>query len=305
MYLSRPMLRTLIEVVNGISSINKLSKRMHKSISWTSEIVTKLEKERFIIKKRKGLKKQILLSNSTFAQKFKEMFYMQTKLNYSDFLYGERFRILAFIADGPKTTECIAKELKISKKYVQNIIPEFLNRGMIFRKNRMLQITKRGWPKLVEFLLAYRNYSNLNGGIIWKFEKEQIFLVNKEEEIQGSLTGFSMYSKYGIKFYAVKIMCYLPKKSCTKEEVFIHSLLVILGDIKLFKLAVAFYLKNKRMSLNRLKYLAMKFNVIEEFYDVINAANSKEEVIKLNTMMDVKRDNLNQTLELYGIKNDF
>lgn len=301
MQLTRPMVKTLTYVIKGTSSISELAKKLKKSENWVSEILTKLEKEGFVIKQRLGLKKNILLSTTSHAQLFKEMIYKQ-QVNYSDFFYGQRIRILAFIADSPKTTECIAKELKISRKYVQNIIPDFLNRGMISKQKLKITVSKKGWSLLVDFLLAYRNYSELKAGILWKFEDEIVFVVNEESEIKGTITGFNLYSKYGIKHFPINIMCYLPKKKLTKEKLFIHSLLGISEDVRLFKLAVAFYLKN-RMNLTKLKYLAMKYNTEEHLNDILHTTTSKGEIINLKTVMNIKRKNLNETLRMYGVKN--
>jgi len=301
MQLTRPMVKTLVQIVKDNVSIKDIAKILKKSENWVSEIITKLEKEGFVTKQRLGLKKTLSLSTTSHAQLFKEMIYKQ-KANYSEFLYGERVRILAFIADNPKTTECIAKELKISRKYVQNVIPDFLSRGMISKQKLKLTLSKKGWPQLVDFLLAYRNYSELKAGLLWKFEDEIVFLVNEESEIKGTITGFNLYKNYKIKHYPVKIMCYLPKKKLTKEELFVHSLLGISDDIRLFKLAVAFYLKNK-MNLTKLKYLAMKYNTEDQLNDILHTITSKEEIIELKTVMNIKRKNLNETLSMYGVKN--
>lgn len=302
MTLTRPMVKALTYIVKGATSISELAKEMNKSENWVSEIISKLEKEGFVIKQRIGLKKRILLSMAPHAHLFREMIYKQIPVDYSEFMYGEKIRILSFISDSPKTTECIAKELNISRKYVQNTIPEFLKRGMLSKQKHMLLITRKGWPLLVDFLLAYRNYSELNAGILWKFEDEIIFLVNKETEIKGIETGFNKYDKYGIKHYPLKIMCYLPKKTLTKEEIFVHSLLGISGDIRRFSLAVAFYLKNKGMNLNKIKYMAMKYNVAEQLDDILSTINSKEETITLKTVMNIKRKNLGKILKLYGVE---
>jgi len=154
---------------------------------------------------------------------------------------------------------------------------------------------------LKEFLIAYRNYSHINGVVKWKYNEETIFELDNEKLIENNATGFYTYQNYGVKVGVISALCTLPKRKISKEEVFVHSLFEV-NDPRTLYLAFTFYLKNK---LNYKKVLptAMKYGKYTMFENMASLLKSKNNKVKLETLPEFERNEFRRIASLYGVKN--
>ncbi len=298
MTLSKPEIRTLIEIYSGKESISEIAQAIGVGFKQVSKVVIGLEKKLLCKKIRQGKHVRIEMSNSVSAITFRTLLIQNKPLKLEDFLFGIRFRILSSCLYESKSTKDIALMLNVSRKSVQNILYSFINRQILKREKGEIIFQKKAWPYLYEFLVAYRR-SSLNGNILWKFENEMVFEIREEKEVKGLLTGFSAYKDFGIPIRNVKYCCYLPKKKLSRTEILLHSLLQIEEDTRLLDLAVVFYTKNK-LKEKELTAIAPKYDLKEKVKDFMLIIKNKEEKIITNTLPQTSKRGIHDMMKLYS-----
>ncbi len=275
MDLSRSDIKVLIEIYSGKRSISMISAAVGAGPSQVSAVVSRLEKKKLCRKKRNGKRIDIEMADNSLGLAFRRLIINSRPLMIEKFLYGIRLRILSSCLYEAKTTEEISLMLNLPRKSVQNVIPPLLNRQILKRKKQHLIFEKKAWPFLFDFLDACRNFS-LNGSVLWRLEDEVLFEVRQKEEIKGSLTGFSAYVDYGVPVINVKHCCYMPRRTLSKTEIFIHSLLQVEDDARLLELAVVFFRKNKIRQRDAVK-IAARYDLRKKIQDFLLVLKSKDE----------------------------
>ncbi|MBL7147974.1 MAG: hypothetical protein ISS82_04065 [Nanoarchaeota archaeon] len=265
MELNKTGIKILDIIVKGANNREKISKALDLSKTWVSDNLSKLEKLKFIKKNRKRTV-YVELSETSFAQEFKNMLENNTNIKFEDFLYGLNFRILSYCLFDWKNSKNIANGLNLNKKTIWNRLIVLTSRGLLTKKRYYYLTNQRAWPILYRFLEKYRMFYLGKGEVLWRFEDELIFRVNREEDVKGSLTGFSQYPRLRIGIMGYKYCCYLPRKRLNKEEIFIHSILEI-HDSRELMLALVFYLKYK-LNKKKLEDLAMKYDCSKKLEDL-------------------------------------
>ncbi len=136
------------------------------------------------------------------------------------------------------------------------------------------ELNYRIWPKIKEFLNELEKYEETNdkrvppGSVIYYKNKDEI-LFSTKVKCDSALTGFSAYGRFGIKIYNVDYTYYLPKKSLTKKEVFLHSLYRAEkdGDARDYIIISLFYIKHR-------KFLSeIKHEIINNLNKVLKGQN--------------------------------
>jgi len=305
MELNRSKIELLKAIVEGSRTRKEIAKATNLSINRCSEILIELEKDGFITRKRINKRLVIEIAYLPYAQQFKELAISSSAFKIEDFLTGIRFRILSCCLLGWKTTKDIAEQLGIALTTVQNNIGMLQDRGLLMVEKRRYKFDRKAWPKVYSFLYAYRTFSSLMIDVLWKFEDEILFEVNEEQQIKGSLTGFSAYGQYGVKIRNVKYYCHLPEKKLGKEEIFIHSLLQIRDDTRSLDLAIVFYIKNKldNKKLTKLAVIHDLYPVLQDFLYVIQTSKSTtiERIMPKILPIDSRKE-IEETLRLYNTK---
>jgi len=299
------------------TTLQELTKATKKSNSWVSEILTQLKKEDFvqetkhekrsinkiqINKNTKKSRKSFKVSKTKHAQTLKELIFIYQKMDFENLITGTKLRTLAAILFDWKDYNIIAKMLKTTPHAIRQITKPLQNRGLITKKGRLLKFNSVAWPKMFEFLKSWRNLTNTTGYLIWKFEEEIIFAIDRKELVQGSLTGLNRYKDFGVWVGTISGACHLPKAKLSKEEVFIHSLLQV-NHPRLLHLALTFYLKNSPNE-EKIKELAMYYDCYSRLIELKNLPKVTEKYKKLkafNTTFD--RIDFYRIADMYDVKN--
>lgn len=295
--ITKMMIKTLTTIANGIDKTDEIAKAMNLSRTWVSDTITKLEKQKFIIRRRKGNRVYLELAETSFAQEFKHLVKTKPHIRFEGFLYGLNFRILSYCLFGYKTSKNMAHQLGLNEKTIWNRLPTLANRGLLDGIRRDRYITnKKAWPVLYGFLEKYRLFSLIPGRILWKFENKILFEVTRKEDIQGVLTGFSKYLELGVPIHSNIFCCFLPQKKLSKEEIFVHSILEIEYTREIL-LALTFYLKHK-LKKEKLIDLAMTYDCTEKLKDLDRLLKQE----KTEILPFIKEKEIMEFLKTYGIK---
>lgn len=305
MKLTEPMIKAFAYVVQGENTLTKLANALHKSIYWTDLVLNSLEKEGFIAKKKnymmRGNRLVIEVAQTPHALKLKEALFTYSGIFFEDILTNSRLLFLAAISEDWMTAKMAIQLSGISKYIVDKFRPQLKNRGIIAKKKNLYTINEKAWPLLKEFLIAYKDYSMIEGYVKWKYNEMMLFEVNNEKLIQNNATGLYAYENYGVKVNVVSALCFLPKKKLSKEEVFVHSLFEI-GDSRKLHLALTFYLKNK-LFYKKVAPLAMKYGKYSMFENFIKLLKTKEERVKFINLPEFERKDFIRIANIYGVSN--
>src|SRR3989344_3177590 len=260
MRLTKPMLKAFSHIIQGENTLTQLAKALNKSIYWTSRVLVSLEKEAFITKVRSpGLTKS---------------------------------RVLIAIAQSPHAIQL--RELFFPSAGIN--FEEILSDSRILF---LVAISEACISLLREFVVSYRNYSNI-GGVKWKYDKEIIFEVQNEKLLQGTITGLYAYKNYGINIGVISSLCYLPKKELSKEEIFVHSLFEV-DDPRTLNLALTFYLKTN-LQYKKVLPIAMRYGKYSMFENFVNLLDTKEDILKLEGLPTFDHKDFIRIADMYGVK---
>src|SRR3989344_7238747 len=286
MKLTKPMIRAFNCVIQGENTLTKLAQALKKSIYWTDIVMNYLEKEGFIIKNRnyaiRGSRILVEVAHTPHALKLKELLFEYLGISFEDLITESRLLFLAAISEDWMSTKIAVQLSGISKYTIERYLPELKNRGVIDKNKNLYKINNKAWPLLKEFLIAYKDYSSVEGQVKWKFDKEVLFEVNNEKLIQNNATGLYAYQDYSIKVRVITALCILPKKKLSKEDIFVHSLFEV-NDPRTLHLALTFYIKNK-LNYRKVLPIAMKYGKYTMFNNFIKILKTKEEKAKFDDL---------------------
>lgn len=305
MRLSKPMIQVFAKVIHGVNTLQKLADSLNKSVSWISEVIRDLEREGFIVKNKnytiRGSRIVIEIGITSYAIKLKELIFDFPTIKYEDILADSKLLFLAALSEDWITIEEASRLSNVSKPMIKKYKLKLQNRGVIIRKGNMYKINERLWPGLIEFLLSYKNHSNVKGFVKWKYMDEILFEVDNEELIQGSITGLARYKDYGVLVRIVSALCKLPEKKLSKEEILVHSLFEV-DDPRTLHLALTFYLKNK-LDYKKVLPISMKYGKYTMFENFVKLLKTKEDRIKLDGLPVFDRKDFIRIANMYGVKN--
>ncbi|MBI4440011.1 hypothetical protein HY638_03490 [Candidatus Woesearchaeota archaeon] len=286
MRFSKTELRVLWQTAIGKRQVSQIALALNKDQSQIYRIIKTLEKKGFAT-----LEKGIItpLENTHVSILLQEL---SRRPNIADNLSGCGIKLFTAILE-PKSVFQITKETGIKRSTVFYKLKEAARNSFINVSEKRYFLNGKIWPKVKEFLIESKKYGETNdkrippGAVIYyKNEKEVVF--STKTECDASLTGFSAYEQFGIKLLPVDYMYYLPKRTLTKQEVFLHSLYRAEkeGDARDFILIALFYLKHKK------EFKGVRHGII----DNINKVLQGEKVMYYPTLAEIK-----ERAEVYDI----
>ncbi len=305
MRLSKQMLQVFKEATHGASTIYMIAKVLKKSNNRISEIVQELEYEGFLERKKSygltGARLKIGVSNTSHARFLRILMYSNQAINFEEILADSRLQFLCAICDDWITLNEASKLCKVSIPMILTYNKKLQDRGVIIKKKKLHKLNTKSWHGLYDFLSSYRNYSNITGIVKWKFNDEILFMVDKEELLDGTQTGMYAYKNFGVTVYVISALCTLPKRKLTTEEIFMHSLFEV-DDPRTLHLAMTFYLKNK-LKYSKVLPIAMKYGKYTAFTNMIKLFDAKDKKIKLDELPMFDRADFMRILDIYEVKN--
>jgi len=213
MRLTKPMIRAFEYAVRGENTLARLAKALNCSISWADMVVNSLEKEGFITRKGnysiKGSRIIFEIANTPHALKMNELFFQYPGISFEEILADSKLLFLSAISEDWMDIETAVELSKTSKFMIDRYMRQLKNRGVVTKSKQLYKLNEKAWPVLKDFLIAYRNYSEISGNVKWKYNEEVLFEVNNENSLQGSSTGFYKYKEHGL------FLCYA---FCLKES---------------------------------------------------------------------------------------
>ncbi len=306
MKLTKPMVRIFNIVCHDANTLQSIAKEAKKSLSWTSDILTQLAEEQFIIaessRSKARSRKVFKIAATAHAAKLRQLMFIMPYIDFSEIIAGSKLKVLLALLFDWKDYKTISRMINTSAHAIRQSVPQLKSRGIITKKGRLLKFNNTAWLHLFEFLKEFRNFSSLNGFLLWKYGEEIIYIVDDKKLANGTLTGFNRYKDFDIRVAAVSGCCYLPEKKLAKEEIFIHSLLQV-DDPRLLHLALTFYLKHNLDTIKTEK-LAMYYDCYSKYEELKTLPFVKEDYKNLESFrVTFDRKDFRRIAHMYGVKN--
>lgn len=246
MKFSKTELKLLEQIAKGKKQVLDIAKTLKKDKSQIYRNIKKLEEKRFINLENKEINPIQTIHVQILFQE------LARQSSFIENISGCGLALYTTIINEPKSVDKIIKETGIKRSTIFYKIKKSYRNNLIKKIEDKYQFNKELWTKLAEFIIELEKYEKTTdkripiGSVIYhKTDKEIVF--STKTQFDATITGFSVYEKYGIKIYSIDNNYYLPKKILTKKEVFMHSLYRTENDknIQNLILITLFYIKNK------------------------------------------------------------
>lgn len=232
-------LKILVEIAKGNDQIKSIAQALKKHHSQIYRTIKRLEfltvKEGIIVPEKLVFLNQLFQLLSTYP-------------NLTQPFSNSGLEILLLLTQ-PKTAKELIQETKLKRSSIFIKLRQFKAINLITKDHRLNQ---KVWPQVQDFLEEYLKHRQstdrrvpINAVIYYKNQQEIVFSL--KTEFKASLTAFSKYKDFGIELLLPTNYYYLPQKTLSIKEIFIHSLYITEKELEPRNLIylTLFYLKHK------------------------------------------------------------
>lgn len=295
--LSKSSWLVLRKLVPQSYSIAQLARALHRSPSWTSEIIKHLEREGLVLKEKKGITVQVTLTRTPPTIALQRLLVKRQSIPFEKYVVGKSLLVLCSLIHESKSVSELSRICNLNPPMVRHYLRRLLHYFVLGQDKERYIIPRQSFPELWDFLEAYRHFSNVPGSVAWKFGDEVLF--ETRQEVDASLTGFAAFAGHGVRINTVKMTYYLPQRKLSVAEIGIHAL-ATLDDPRSLALVIAFFLRNK-LTLTKMELLAAKYDCRERLRDLYAVMRSANRRIVTKHLPAITRRELDETLKMYGV----
>lgn len=231
-----------------------------------------------------------------------------SKYNIEKLLHDSN-EIIFYNLTEPKTIEEIQRTTNVSLRTVERAVSELESIGVIRRgENNAIQLDPSKEP--VYLLAKYlkteyeRRQIEEYAEVVYQNHLAVLKKVPKGKRAEGELTGFSLFTDYGIEYHTTHDY-YVKQESALKlEEILIHAVIAASKDKdkNAMTVAILFYLKNRdKMNTTEIRSVARKYGIIHVWLDIESFVRGNE--IK-NAELFSPREEFVEKAQLYEISPD-
>lgn len=230
------------------------------------------------------------------------------KYNVEKLLHDSNEVIFYNLAE-PKTTEELQRITNLSLRTIERAISELESIGIIKKEpNNTIQLDPRNEQLylLAKYLKTEYERKQIEeyAEVVYQNHLAVLKKVPKGKRAEGELTGFSLFTEYGIEYHTTHDYYVKLQTSLKLEDVLIHAVIVASKDKdrNAMTVTILFYLKNRdRMNSLEIRSVARRYGVLDVWLDIESFVRGNE--IK-NTQLFSPRGEFIEKAELYNISKD-
>lgn len=243
---SKTELEILRELSEGKQRLKEIAKALKKSDKQIYRAAKKLAEKGLVERPKARIVPARSVVTSMLLQVLSEF------PNIAGLLSGSGIGILT-ASLSPKTAAEIAAETGLRKSAVYSKLKQAAAISIVRKNKKRFEFNGELWKKLGELLIEYMKQGEMLDrrvpahSRIYCSSGEGV-LFSAKGGVDAAPTAFSAYEKYGIRLLLPVGYYYLPKKSLSKKEVFLHSLYVAEkeGTVRNITYVALFYVKFKK-----------------------------------------------------------
>jgi predicted transcriptional regulator len=287
-------IRAIKLLKGGSLTINELAKSLGLSYSRTASIVRELLSDKYCEKDRGRI---TLASNAKtiLLRKISE------KYDLNSLLRGAAEQLLLTILSKPMNVHEIQSHTGLAQSTVYQSIRRLLAVGAIRRiGKKYTAVEDRDLQTFLNLLNQEKISADVEPyAILIKSNGYKLKKVPVGKEAKGSLTAFSLFSKYGVAYSSPHDYFIDPPREVSIEDVLIHALACSETKAERTMCAV-FYLKNRnKIDFTRAKIVAKEFDVLHLWLDLQNYVNGAP-ISKVDSFLPW--DEFVEKAGVYGLK---
>jgi len=268
-------------------SIGRISEATDMLYPVTSRTISSLAKKGFLLVSRRGLSRQVSLSDAKHAQLFKRLLSEFSHMNFEKILIGSSMEVLSHITDAPLKRKEIEEQSGLTAKTVKVTLKRLREFGVVFVKEGFTYVLNQRFSLLGEFVEEFRRYHNqrlaedfsADSVIIWQREKEFLIKTSSSKEKESFfLTGISAFHLHGIKLFLPDYNYYFHSLYKTKlgvEDILLHAIRADPNSTRTILSVLLLWRRNDRMDMKYLLEEANKYGVDDVVNALIDYLNSE------------------------------
>lgn len=228
-----------LTALRGEQTVSELATRLDRSLSYTSELVDRLETTGLVETRRQGKTKQIRLSDAKALELLTDLTHQYSHIDWPELLSGAALDILYYL-DSPCTATDIARRAGVHRSTVYRVLNRLQHRGIIYQTGNKYALND-GFEQLSGFAreLAHHLHRQIveqhteRYTILWESLDE--FLVQTPIEITNEdfiATGTDQFQTYDLPLFARDHRYYFYSEtmnSLSPETLCCHMLVIDSG----------------------------------------------------------------------------
>ncbi len=186
-----------------------------------------------------------------------------------DFLLDKKsVRILTLLIE-PQTLVDIVVGSGLSEKTVRRVLGRLMEMGIVRKFDGLYELTSESTIR-VFFRVIRSNLWSVDKRINIRWAKGLVRLVEvpRNIKIDGSLTAFSVFDKYGVPVEFPNDFYVIPKESLSLEDIVIHSIILADDPYKMTLVAVFIAKNYDVLDIEKLKEKAIKYRVLDKLVKI-------------------------------------
>jgi len=238
-----------------------------------ARIISSLANKGFLQVSKKGISRQVSLSDTKHAQLFKSVLSEFKHMNLEKVLGGSSLETLSHMNEAPLKRMELEKLTGLTAKTVKVTLKRFREVGLILIQDRSKYVLNKRFSLLEEFVKEFRRYYNQrlaeefseDSTIIWQMGKEFLIRARSQKEGEGFfLTGISRFHQYGITLFLpdYNYFFYSPYKSkLSVEDIILHAIRADPNGTRTILSALLLWKKNEPLDMRYLCEEAKKYQI--------------------------------------------
>lgn len=151
----------VLQNLGSEKTVSELSEELEYSLSYTSEVVSELEKKGLVETQKKGRKKLVFTSESKATELYLKLVQSHGHVDWTELLTGKAVEILYYL-DEPTSVSELAEKTDNYRATVHRILDRFLKRGIVKKQDSQYRLNEE-FLTLNDFAKEY--FHQLHRGI--------------------------------------------------------------------------------------------------------------------------------------------
>ena len=298
--MNKTSIQLLKKISKGTNTITVLKQDLGISDSQFNLLVKELVDQNYVHKEDGVLKINLNPKYALFNK-------MSTHYDIEKLLHDSNEKILISITE-PRTFEEIEKITGLSLRTIQRTISDFNSIGVITKTNNKINLKRENEDVFLfaKYLKTEENakLTEPNSEIIYQDSMRVLKKTLKNENINGELTGLSLFSDYGIDYHTINDYYIKQDGAITLEDVLIHSIISAIQNKNKNEITICmlFYLKNRdKMDPLEIRRTARLYSISNIWIDVEGYIRNNPVT---NTELFLPKNEFEEKARLYNISPD-
>lgn len=218
------------------STVSELAEELDRSLSYSSELVERMESEGLVHTSRSGKTKRIHRSDAKAIELFDRWVHRYPHIPFPELLAGATLRVLYHL-DSPASASALADRADVHRSTVHRSLSPLQNRGIVYRTNGEYVLNDE-FEELSTLAREFAHHRNRNRiedhaesyTILWESFDEALAQTDEEIETESFLvTGPERFQAYDLPLLARQRRYYLYSESrdeLSPAELCCHMLVI-------------------------------------------------------------------------------